>query len=641
VKFLIHGNAPTAKTGYGVQIALLLECLREDGHDPAVSSTHGFEGGVTNWEGFRIYGRGYDTYGNDRLHMHAAHWFGKEPGWIVTLMDVWAIQNPILADMNVAAWCPVDHFTAVGAAPSIVDFFERTNAVPIAMSRFGEEMLRRRNLDPVYIPLSVNTKVYKPTEFVKDDTTARHIHDVPEDAFLVGMVAMNKGWAKDRKGFCEAFSAFSLFEREHPDAYLYVHTENKGAAEGIQLVELAIHCGIPEHKVKWAGGSADYQYGYFLTYTDEMMAATYSSFDVLLAPSHGEGFCVPIIESMACGTPVIATNFSAQAELVTDGCGWLVSGQLDWDPPHHGWFMTPNVLHLTDLLEESYKADRATMADACIAFAKTYDTAVVYETYWKPFLAELEHGPDKLPLEREAMPDEHAVAVLCPIYKRTKNIGPLIDSFKANTDPGQAKLVFIIDEGDEDALAAIPKHDGAVGRLTAPRSSCAEKWNYGFAFTEQPWVLCIGDDVRFHEGWLDQARKLSADFDVIGTNDSPNGVRNPKVANGSHADHFFVRRAYVDEYGASLEGPGILAPEAYKHWYVDKEIVGLARARGVFSPCLESVVEHLHPGYDGDEAARQADPTYMKAVEHSAEDAETFKERWPLVQMQRTSRGKL
>ena len=69
-------------------------------------------------------------------------------------------------------------------------------------------------------------------------------------------------------------------------------------------------------------------------------------------------------------------------------------------------------------------------------------------------------------------------------------------------------------------------------------------------------------------------------------------------------------------------------------------IISLAKARGVFTPCLDSIVEHLHPGFDGREDLRQADPTYMAAVEHSAEDEQTFKNRLPLIEMQRTSRAK-
>ncbi len=651
MKFLIHGNAPTVKTGYGVQIANLVTAMNDDGQQPACSSTYGIQGGVTTWRdtagrATRVYGCGYDVNSNDRMHMHARHWFGDDPGWIITVLDVWALKNPLLDQFNVAAWVPIDHFTSVGPQPNVKDFFDKSKAVPIAMSRFGENLLLRAGLDPVYIPLSVDTSVYKPTATLPGGKTWRQMEDIPEDAFVVGMVAMNKGWARDRKGFNEAFWAFANFERDHPDAYLYVHADAPGGAEGIDLYALSTHSGIPPQKIKFAGGPD--QYGYYLGYTPDAMAAMYTGFDVLLAPSHGEGFCVPIVEAQACGTPVIATNFSAQAELVPESVGWLCEGQPEWDPSHLALYKVPLIGNVIDRLEEAYDADRASMVQDCIDFAHGYDTQVVYDTYWRPFIAELEEVPEKPALDRDPMPDTDAVAVICPIYQRTEHVLPLIDSFMANTEPGEATLYFMVGDTDREAMdAALAEGTGpapgrAVRVLSAGAESCASKWNDGYASTEEPWVLLIGDDVRFTEGWLDNARKLSADYDIIGTNDSrPGRIRNKNVANGSHADHFFVRRAYVEEYGACLDGPGKLAPEVYRHWFVDMEMITLAKARGVFTPCLDSVVEHLHPGYDGREDLRMADPTYKVALASSAADEKKFKERAPLIEMQRTGRTRI
>jgi hypothetical protein len=79
-----------------------------------------------------------------------------------------------------------------------------------------------------------------------------------------------------------------------------------------------------------------------------------------------------------------------------------------------------------------------------------------------------------------------------------------------------------------------------------------------------------------------------------------------------------------------------VTPECYGHWFVDKEIVELAKARGVFTPCLSSVVEHLHPGYDG----RERDEVYVKAMDTADQDRETYRQRRPLIEMARTYRGK-
>jgi hypothetical protein len=193
---------------------------------------------------------------------------------------------------------------------------------------------------------------------------------------------------------------------------------------------------------------------------------------------------------------------------------------------------------------------------------------------------------------------------------------------------------------DETGLPDIDLGGERISTGCEKITTFSQKVNAGVALTTEPWVFICGDDVEFTPGWLEAAREVSNRFDVIGTNDSRNGVKNRDVAAGRHADHFFVRRAYLEASGASLDGPGTLAPECYRHWFTDREIVGLAKARGVFTPCLSSVVEHHHPGYVGREDLRQADPVYMRAVEFADEDQRTFRSRLPLIEMARVSRAK-
>jgi glycosyltransferase involved in cell wall biosynthesis len=639
-RFLIHGNAPHVKTGYGVQIAQLAERLAPE-HEVAVSCTYGQQGATGTWvspstgQPVRLYPAGYEVNGNDVIHNHALHFFDTDPlnGWLITLLDVWCLQNPRLADFNIAAWCPVDHFPA---PPDVLKFFHRTGAVPVAMSRFGERLLFAAGLNPVYIPLSVDTKVMKPTPTLEVDgkrVTARELLGIPHDAFCVGMVAMNKGWARDRKGFNEALRAFGAFHRAHPNAVLYLHADKYGAAEGINLVELADHAGVPQHAIAWVD-----QYAYRLGLPAEMMAATYTAMDVLLAPSHGEGFCVPLIEAQACGTPVIASDFSAQSELV--GAGWLVDGQPEWDPAQHASYIVPFIDHIVARLEQAYTSDLAGMQANAVAFASRYDADRVFVEHWQPFLATLTTNPEPVELDRAPIPTgDNAVAVVVPVMNRPDNVRPLVESLIATTK--EANVYFICDPDDQaeiDAVTAMVKSTKAVHLILSQRGhTYAVKTNVAYEHTDEPWLFVCGDDVRFHDGWIEEARKLSDRFDLIGTNDTTGPVKNPDVADGSHADHWFVRRSYVDTYGASLDGPGTVTPECYEHWWVDREVVGLAKARNVFTPCLASVVEHLHPGYDG----KPRDATYMKAMDAAEVDQKTFESRRPLIEMQRTSRGKI
>lgn len=612
MKLLIHANAPMIATGYGVQAAYLADRLAEAGHEVAVSCTYGHQGNIGSWTSprghkIRLYPTGYETNGNDVLHNHADHWFDGDAsnGWIIPLLDVWCLVNPLLAEFQVAAWAPVDHMPA---PPDVLKFFKRTGATPIAMSRFGERMFSKAGLEPVYIPLTVDTQAYKPTfelEIGGEMRNAREIFELPLDAFVVGMVAMNKGWARDRKGFNEAFRAFGQFWRQHNNAVLFVHSEKFGAAEGINLPELAENCGIPEHAIVFSN-----QYAYRLGFPPHMMAAAYTAMDVLLAPSHGEGFCVPMIEAQACGTPVIASDFSAQSELI--GAGWRVDGQPEWDPAQHSSYICPSIPSVIECLESAYAADLAGMQSAAVEFAAQWDTDTVFEERWIPFLETLE------PVAAEPKAPMTTVDVIIPMI-RPENQDRLLGSLEATW----------------------PKEARGKRLVGAKSKTFAENVNFQVARSKAEWVLVVGDDVEFTPGWFEAAQAVSTEADVIGTFDSVAGeVRNPDVAAGRHADHFFIRRQYIDELGSSLDGPGVAMPTAYTHWFTDREVVQLAKARGVFKMAPDCVIVHHHPGYAGDEDARRADPHYVKAQDSMEADQRTFMERAPLIEGHRVTRAK-
>lgn len=629
MKILIHSNAPTARTGYGVQCALLAERLKADGYEVAVSCTFGQQSTVGEWRGIRLYPAGYESQGNDVIHNHALHWFDGDllGGWVIVLTDVWTMRSPVLADMNVIAWAPVDHFPV---PPEVLGFFDRTDAVPVAMSHYGNELFRAAGLDSTLIPLSIDTTAYRPTDtvtIVGRQVTPREMLGVPEDAFLVGMTAMNKD-PFDRKGFNEAFRAFGLFLESHPDAVLYVHSDPGGMGMGLNLRELATHASIPEQSIRFSDPYALKVGGF----TAEMMAGMYSAFDVLLAPSRGEGFCVPLVEAQACGTPVIASDFSAQTELTV--AGWKVGGDPLWDQSQRASYVKAHISEVVQALEDAHDLlhsdDAPRVRDLAVSFAAGFDADVVYAKHWRPFLASLEAEP--LELDRTPMGDgRDEVAVIVPAMRRPNNVAPLVESL------GDTANVYFVCDPDDTAEISAVEAAGAKLIISDRGHSFAQKANCAFEQTTEPWVFLCGDDVRFSPDWLAAPRKLSDRFDVIGTNDAEDGGGNASVQAGLHADHMLVRRAYVDRYGASLDGPGSLCHEGYNHFFVDIELVRLARARGVFAPCLASVVEHLHPGL----GKGQPDLIYQSVDSpESLADRATWAGREPLVEMQRRGRGK-
>jgi glycosyltransferase involved in cell wall biosynthesis len=376
MKILWHSNSPWSGTGYGMQTATFVPKLSEL-YEVAISASYGLNGAPSEWQGIKVYPGAYDAYGNDVIAAHALDWFGGNPngGWVFILYDAWVFQTPALNDVNVAVWCPVDHFPT---PPAVLDFFRRyKGSVPIAMSRFGQQMLGRAGLQAHYVPHGIDTDVFRPLG--KDE--CRALLKLPEDAFVVGMNANNKGVMPNRKAFPEVFFAFAEFAKHHSDALLYLHTEIEGHARGLDLLQLSRNLGISD-RLRYVD-----QYDYRSGLPAEYVAATYNAFDVLANPSYGEGFGIPIIEAQSCGIPVIVSNHSAMPELV--GPGWVVDGEPLWDDPMQSAFIKPSIEGIYKALNEAYES-RGTHILKARTKALEYDAAYVFDTYWKPVLADLE-----------------------------------------------------------------------------------------------------------------------------------------------------------------------------------------------------------------------------------------------------------
>jgi glycosyltransferase involved in cell wall biosynthesis len=57
-------------------------------------------------------------------------------------------------------------------------------------------------------------------------------------------------------------------------------------------------------------------------FSDEALASLYKRADALVLPYRGEGFGLPVLEAMACGTPAIVTSGGATDDFVTDTTGY-------------------------------------------------------------------------------------------------------------------------------------------------------------------------------------------------------------------------------------------------------------------------------------------------------------------------------
>lgn len=389
MKILWHSVAPWVPTGYGQQTATNVPRVRDLGHDVAISAYYGLQGAKLRWQGIDVYPSYAESYGVDALVPHAIDWFGgadaapselrevSSRGLIVTLCDVYVLDVPLLNEMACAAWTPVDHTTL---PPNVRNWFHRTGAVPIAMSRFGEKAMLDEGIKPFYVPHGIDTTVFSPG----DQTEARERVGIPEDAFAIAIVAANVGKDGNRKAFAEQIAAFTAFRRRHDDAFLVLHTDAVSPV-GTNLNKLLEH--LP--RSSW-------------TYTDQAayrrglpastVADVYRSADVLSNCSWGEGFGIPIIEAQACGTPVVVTDATAMPELT--GAGWTVDYEPYWHDSQSAWAAKPVIGSIVDAYEEAYE-HAADMREDARNFAIGYDADLVAVEHWEPTLRSLEDALER------------------------------------------------------------------------------------------------------------------------------------------------------------------------------------------------------------------------------------------------------
>lgn len=217
------------------------------------------------------------------------------------------------------------------------------------------------------------------------------------------------------------------------------------------------------------------------------------------------------------------------------------------------------------------------------------------------------------------------ILVVIPVLNRPDRVEPLLASLYASQAAVELRPLFVVSPGDVAEEEAVRSSDADWMLVPFPRGNgdYARKCNRAAAHahaTGHEWVFLGADDLCFCHGWADEALEVAAVApyaQVIGTND----LGNPAVVRGEQATHSLVRTSYLAR--GTIDEPGKLLHEGYAHNWVDNELVGTARARGVFVFAAHSHVEHLHPSW----GKAADDATYRLGMEQYAADSQLFRVR--------------
>ncbi|MFT6291026.1 MAG: glycosyltransferase involved in cell wall biosynthesis [Ilumatobacter sp.] len=220
------------------------------------------------------------------------------------------------------------------------------------------------------------------------------------------------------------------------------------------------------------------------------------------------------------------------------------------------------------------------------------------------------------PKQRSTGPATPEFAIVIPTFKRAEKLKDLAASLAASTRVPYS-LFFVVEREDQPTIDAANRLGASVIFNEGPGTyaSCV---NTAYRMTAEPYLLIGADDIRFGDHCLEAARAALADesIGVIGAFD-------PQNVKGDHADHYVVRRRYIDEHGGSLDARGtVLHP--YGHAFTDVELVSVAKVRGAFAFAHEFQILHDHPGWDFggtvDRTSDLFDETYAKGnASHSAD----------------------
>lgn len=343
LKILYCGDSPTVNTGFGVVSYNLLKRFHEKGHEIVCLGINNYGDPYDNEKyPYPIYpcekGSPDNIFGTRKLWAIARDF---KPDLIFFLNDPWVIERYLEAKnldtpyLKTVAYFPID------GGPLKKTWAKNLAGLDaqICYSNFAEKIVaaamgsRPDNLHQVYH--GVDHRVFKPV----NQQLARQKIGIPDSAFVIGMVARNQY----RKRFDILAQAFAKFSEDKPEAKLYLHTAIKDIGYDIKDLIEQLNIGnklILTEDVDAAHGVPE-----------DFLNLIYNSFDVNCLISLGDGFGLPVAESMATGCPQLVSDHSCLKELV-DGHGGLTVKNAGWLMNTNGINTWGGLSDVDDLVEK-------------------------------------------------------------------------------------------------------------------------------------------------------------------------------------------------------------------------------------------------------------------------------------------------
>jgi glycosyltransferase involved in cell wall biosynthesis len=307
IKILTISDHPLSPSGVGTQTNYMIQGLLKTGKYQILSI-----GGAIKHQDYRPvkfqeYGDDWtilpvDGYGSPELIRNILMKEKPDVLWIMTdprfYTWLWNFAQEIRSNVPIVYYHVWDNYPY----PKFNKPFYLSNDKICTISKLTSDIVRTvaPEVEEQYVPHAVNPEIFKPLE------EKEFAHLVNKDKTLFFWT--NRNARRKMSGSVVWWYKEFLDKVGHDKAFLLMHTDPKDP-HGQDLIAIAEELGLNRQNFGISAGKIPPQ----------EMAKFYNAADCTINISDAEGFGLSCLESLSCGTPVIANKTGGMQDQLTDG----------------------------------------------------------------------------------------------------------------------------------------------------------------------------------------------------------------------------------------------------------------------------------------------------------------------------------
>jgi len=312
IKIVTLGDHPLVMSGVGIQTRYFIEGMLKTGKYEFVSLAGATKHASMDTIVTEEYGEDWkiipvEEYGNPELIRGMIRSEKPDMMWIMTDPRfwewLWSMEDEIRPLLPIVYYHVWDNYPY----PMFNKKFYDSNDVIATISKVTSDIVQTVSpgVYETYIPHAVDPDIYRKHSSM-DVKRFKKEHFGSEDAFL--FFWNNRNARRKQSGtLVWWFNEFLKTQPADKDIRLIMHTDPKDVY-GTDLEKVIKDAKVPDGRVLLSPGK----------YPPEQMALLYNSVDCTINISDAEGFGLATLESLSCGTPILATMTGGLQEQVMD-----------------------------------------------------------------------------------------------------------------------------------------------------------------------------------------------------------------------------------------------------------------------------------------------------------------------------------